>query len=146
MHPNNNNFVNPYNNQIHGYQQQQIQNQLPQKHQNLTNSSGLHYQNQFDHSQHQIGETSNGAYVQQQNQLDLPHSHMLIINFTQIFYIMVMIIHILIYNICLENKMKLVIIQQEYLGNFMMNFIIFIYNPKTKIMFMIITTRYKIIK
>nr|CAD2184408.1 unnamed protein product [Meloidogyne enterolobii] len=78
MHPNNNNFVNPYNNQIHGYynQQQQIQNQLPQKHQNLTNLSGLHYQNQFDHSQHQIGETSNGAYVQQQNQLDLPHSHM----------------------------------------------------------------------
>ncbi|CAK5110269.1 unnamed protein product [Meloidogyne enterolobii] len=76
MHPNNNKFVNPYNNQINGYQQQQIQNQLPQKHQHLTNLSGLHYQNQFDHSQHQIGETSNGAYVQQQNQLDLHHSHM----------------------------------------------------------------------
>uniref|UniRef100_A0A914M3V4 Uncharacterized protein n=1 Tax=Meloidogyne incognita TaxID=6306 RepID=A0A914M3V4_MELIC len=75
MHPNNNNFVNPYNNQIHGYynQQQQIQNQLPQKHQYLINPSGFHYQNQPDHSQHQIGETSNGAYVQQQNPLDPSH-------------------------------------------------------------------------
>uniref|UniRef100_A0A915LU38 Uncharacterized protein n=1 Tax=Meloidogyne javanica TaxID=6303 RepID=A0A915LU38_MELJA len=85
MHPNNflqnfnNNFVNPYDNQIHSYynQQQQIQNQLHQKHQNPTNSSGLHYQTQSDQSQHQIGETSNGLYVQQQNQLVLSHSHML---------------------------------------------------------------------